>query len=140
MQWLSVLFAVFGISYGLRTVYQWGLGSFHDLVPNMVVRWHFVNCMPVIWDIFSIGAIVIMHHINFRPRKNADPIFSEDIYDLHPEEVDNLDHLIDPDSPHLNEYTTPTQSDGRKRENGGSTLQSDYCDSVDSNKAKMPLS
>ena len=93
MRWLGVLFAVFCVSYGLRMAYQYELGNFKDWVPNMVTRWHFVNTMPIIFDIFSIGAIVIMHHLNFHPKKNKGRSYSDEIYDILPEDVDNLDYL-----------------------------------------------
>ena len=66
MMWLSILFAVFLFSYGLRTVYQYGLGKFRNIVPDMITRWHIVNTTPLIFDILSIGAILVMHHLNFR--------------------------------------------------------------------------
>lgn len=110
MQWLSILYATFGVSYGLRMGYQYGLGSFHKIVPEMVVRWHVVNTVPLLWDITSIGAILIMHHMNFRPRKNPDAIYSEDIYDLYPEDVEDIS----------SDRTLP-----RFQGHSGSTLQSD---------------
>ena len=94
MRWLSILFAVFAVSYGLRTVYQYELGDFKNWVPSMVTRWHFVNTLPLIFDIFSIGAILIMHHLNFRPRPQRDNFYDDNIYDLMPEDVDSLDHLL----------------------------------------------
>ena len=66
MMWLSILFAVFLVSYGLRTAYQYGLGNFRKVIPDMITRWHFVNTTPLIFDIFSIGAILVMHHMNFQ--------------------------------------------------------------------------
>ena len=96
MRWLSILFAVFAVSYGLRTLYQYELGedNFRIWVPSMVTRWHFVNTLPLIFDIFSIGAILIMHHLNFRPRPPRDNFYDDHIYDLMPEDVDSVDHLL----------------------------------------------
>ena len=66
MTWLSILFGVFSICYGLRTVYQYGLGHYNTIITNMVVRWNFVNILPLLFDIFPICAILTMHHMNFR--------------------------------------------------------------------------
>ena len=97
MMWLSILFAVFLVSYGARTIYQYFLGSFRDYVPDMITRWHFVNTLPLIFDILSIGAILVMHHLNFRKphRGEGHPYYAERSYDIMPEDVEDL------------EYTTP---------------------------------
>ena len=97
MMWLSILFAVFLVSYGARTIYQYFLGSFKDAVPDMITRWHFVNTLPLVFDILSIGAILVMHHLNFRNPNNGEghPYYSERNYDIIPEDVEDL------------EYTTP---------------------------------
>ena len=72
MRWLSILFAIFSICYGLRTVYQFLLGDFHIYVPDMIFRWHCVNLLPIVFDVIPICAILIMHHLNFRtPRRRA---------------------------------------------------------------------
>ena len=114
MQWLSILFAVFGISYGLRTGYQYEVGNFKNYIHSMVIRWHFVNCAPVIFDILSIGAILLMHHMNFRPRQNADTLFGEEIYDIEPEEVESLEHMLPGD-----------EFEQHYQRRGSSTLNSD---------------
>ena len=72
MRWLSILFGVFSICYTLRAVYQYGLGSYNKIVTNMVVRWHLVNTLPLLFDIFPICAILTMHHMNFQERKDKD--------------------------------------------------------------------
>ena len=97
MMWLSVLFAVFLVSYGLRTGYQYGLGSFREIIPDMITRWHFVNTLPLLFDVLSIGAILVMHHMNFRkPNKGeGHPYYTDRSYDIMPEDVEDL------------EYTTP---------------------------------
>ena len=128
MSWLSVLFAVFCVSYGLRMAYQYELGHFRDWVPDMVTRWHFVNTLPLIFDIFSIGAIVIMHHLNFRPKKK-DRNYSDEIYDILPEDVDNLDYLPGSDG---DESDNLEQHWPRKN---SSTLNSDVTDNVSSKKS-----
>ena len=94
MMWLSILFAVFLVSYGLRTIYQYFLGSFKDIVPDMITRWHFVNTLPLIFDILSIGAILIMHHLNFRnPGKGeGHPYYTDRNYEIIPEDVEDLEY------------------------------------------------
>ena len=123
MRWLSVLFAVFCVSYGLRMAYQFELGHFKDWVPNMIVRWHFVNTLPLIFDVFSIGAILIMHHLNFRPKKNKERFFSEAIYDIMPEDVDNIDYYAGSGSDD-NEMTNLEQHWPRRSSKNSSTLNS----------------
>ena len=66
MSWLSILFAIFSICYGLRTIYQFLLGEFHNLVPDMIFRWNCVNLLPIVFDIIPICAILVMHHMNFK--------------------------------------------------------------------------
>ena len=39
------------------------------------MRWHFVNTLPLVWDILSIGSILIMHHLTFK----ADQKVSRDL-------------------------------------------------------------
>ena len=104
MRWLSILFAVFSICYGLRTGYQFGLGQFKNIIPNMVVRWHFVNLVPIIFDLFPICAILIMHHLNFRqmPRKDSSggsmtgrhPYHENESQALETEEEEHFDNLL----------------------------------------------
>ena len=69
MRWLSILFAIFSICYGFRTIYQFLLGNFHNYVPNMYVRWQGVALLPIVFDIIPICAILIMHHMNFRNKR-----------------------------------------------------------------------
>ena len=61
----------------------------------MVTRWHFVNTLPLIFDVLSIGAILIMHHMNFRAKRkeNQHPYYTESVYDLQPEDVENLEYM-----------------------------------------------
>ena len=63
----------------------------------MITRWHFVNTLPLLFDILSIGAILVMHHMNFRNTIKADghPYYTNRSYDIMPEDVEDL------------EYTTP---------------------------------
>ena len=64
----------------------------------MVVRWHFMNTMPILFDILSIGAILVMHHMNFKERSNkTDTLYGDEIYELMPEDVETLDHLLPSD-------------------------------------------
>ena len=70
MRWLSILFAIFSICYGFRTIYQFLLGDFYKYIPNMIVRWHGVNLSPIVFDIIPICAILIMHHMNFKNKRS----------------------------------------------------------------------
>ena len=72
---LTILFAVFCVSYGLRTVYQYYLGNWRNVVNSQLIRWHLVNTLPLVWDILSIGSILIMHHLTF----NADKKVSREV-------------------------------------------------------------
>ena len=67
---LSFLFASFMMAYCLRTFYQLGLGHYKDLqiFNNAYERWWLMNYLWIIWDIVSIISILILHHLNFRPK------------------------------------------------------------------------
>ncbi len=56
-----------------------------------------MNSMPILFDVLSIGAILVMHHMNFRKRSTNDTLYGDDIYDIMPEDVENLDYLLPPD-------------------------------------------
>ena len=68
---LSVLFATFVFAYILRFFYQLGRGTdiYLDMCPNMVVRWSILLALPVVWDISSILAILILHYKSFKHAK-----------------------------------------------------------------------
>ena len=62
---LKMLFAVFCVCYGLRAIYMYGEGSYRTVFVNRIVRLHFVNLLPLVWDIMSIVSILVMHHFTF---------------------------------------------------------------------------
>ena len=69
---LRTLFAVFCICYGLRAVYTYGEGKYRNFIKNIVLRWHFINTMSVIWDILPILSILVMHHFTYKAKQEAD--------------------------------------------------------------------
>ena len=66
---LRVLFAVFCLCYGLRDLYSFGLGQYRSIIKSILLRWHFNNCFPLIWDILPIVSVLIMHYLTFKIKK-----------------------------------------------------------------------
>ena len=65
MSRLRLLYAIFFICYGLRTIYQYFYGDYRKIFESIVVRYYFLNGLPLIWDILSIAAILVMHHYTY---------------------------------------------------------------------------
>ena len=61
----------------------------------MITRWHFVNTLPLLFDILSIGAILVMHHMNFRNTSKAEghPYHTNSSYDIMPEDVEDMEYI-----------------------------------------------
>ena len=66
---LRALFAVFCLCYGLRALYTFGLGTYRSIIKSTLLRWHFNNCFPLIWDILPIVSVLIMHYLTFKPKR-----------------------------------------------------------------------
>ena len=69
---LRFLYAIFFICYGLRTIYQYFYGSYHEVVTSQIIRYHFLNTLPLIWDILSIVSILVMHHYTYSEKYHND--------------------------------------------------------------------
>ena len=93
---LKTLLAVFWICYGLRALYQYELGSFRNFIKNQVVRWHFLNLMPLFWDISSVLSILVMHHFTFKSNEDSDKKSesSKESYQNKQLEIRNVDNMF----------------------------------------------
>lgn len=65
---LSILFAAFIISYFFRMIFEVILfaGVFDNLVLSYFARTILLILMPLVFDLTSILAILVLHFINFR--------------------------------------------------------------------------
>lgn len=65
---LSILFAAFIISYFLRLIYVATSvsGIYEKIVSNWYTRIVIATMMPLVWDLTSIVAILVLHFISFR--------------------------------------------------------------------------
>lgn len=65
---LSILFAAFIISYFIRLIYEVLLfyGFYSSFVKRIYPRGVLIILMPLVWDLTSILAILVLHFISFR--------------------------------------------------------------------------
>ena len=98
---LRFLYAIFFICYGLRTVYQYFYGSYYKVVTSQIVRYYFLNSLPLIWDILSIVSILVMHHYTYSEKYHNDLASMPDlksateVSDLHYDNTNSTNSLID---------------------------------------------
>ena len=101
---LRFLYAIFFICYGLRTIYQYFYGSYYKMAifSSQVVRYHFLNTLPLIWDILSIVSILVMHHYTYSEKHqniNASLLQEQksftEVSDLHYDNTNSSNSLLD---------------------------------------------
>ena len=68
---LLCLFACFFVSFGLRTAYQFGFGTYANWICKMYTRWMLYDASYILFDLTSIGAILFLHFKNFRIDRSA---------------------------------------------------------------------
>ena len=70
---ITILFACFNISYLFRLIYECLLGKdyYIQLIQRKVLRKSLVTWIPVVFDLTSILAILILHVISFKNTKGA---------------------------------------------------------------------
>ena len=111
MSRLRLLYAIFFICYGLRTIYQYFYGDYRKIFESIIVRYYFLNGLPLIWDILSIVSILVMHHYTYSEKHQNDygsvpeqKSFTE-VTDLVYDNTNSSNSLIDGGVPRL--QTTP---------------------------------
>ncbi len=64
---LNCFFIIFFISYFLRSIFLWSLGKWRStiLFADFFRRALMIDILQMFWDIIPIGAIVILHIIEF---------------------------------------------------------------------------